>query len=130
MKATRMIVTIFISVCFTFTIAACTNKKALKADTPANTGWLMKMAMDSENYDNFNKLFSEGRKNSISKEEFSKLKKLTTAGTDFKHYELLTFTNGEMFLVRLTPEKVNGEYKIEDVIIVPEEMKKLFNDNK
>lgn len=49
-----------------------------------------------------------------------------TAGTQYTHYELLTFENDEMLLVRLTPEKVNGEYKIEDVVIVTSKMKEIF----
>lgn len=88
----------------------------------------MKLAVDNKDYEGLNKLFSDGRKDTLSRKEFVKMQGLTTAGTDFITYELLTFTNGEMFLVRLTPEKVNGEYKIEDVIIVPDNMKEIFKD--
>ena len=59
---------------------------------------------------------------------FNEMKNLTSAGVGLTHYELLTFENGEMFLVMLTPEKVNGEYKIEDVVIVPNEMKEIFDN--
>jgi len=57
---------------------------------------------------------------------FNEIKNLTTAGSSYANYVLVTFENGEMLLVRLSPEKVNGEYKIEDVIIVPDEMKEMF----
>ena len=42
-------------------------------------------------------------------------------------YETITFDDGEMLLVRITPDKIDGEYKIEDVTIVPEEMRDFFN---
>ena len=130
MKIKKIIVITLILACFTFMVVSCTSKKILKADSSGNAGWLMTLAIQNNNYDRFNELFSEGRENSLSIEEFNKLKSLTTAGTDFKHYELLTFTNGEMFLIRLTPEKVNGEFKIEDVIRVASEMKPLFIGHK
>ena len=57
---------------------------------------------------------------------FNELKKLTTAGTELKHYELLTFTNGKMILIELTQERANGEYRIEDVKEVPDEIKSLL----
>lgn len=126
MKMKVLIVMILIIMCFTFT--SCSKQTVLKPDTPVNTGWLMKLAIHNDDYEKFNKLFSEERKNIISKEKFNDMKKMITNETSFVHYELLTFTNGEMFLIRLTPEKVNGEYKIEDVIIIPNEMKEVFQD--
>lgn len=130
MNVKNKVAIILTTTCLVFSFSGCSNKKILKADTPVNSGMLTKMAIDSENYDRFNELFSKERSGSISKEDFSKLKKLTTEGTDYKNYELLTFSNGQMFLIRLTTEKINGEYKIDDVIIVPDEMKKFFKDSK
>lgn len=105
-------------------------QKTVKPDTPANAGLLMSHAINNGDYERFNALFSEGRKNTISRDKFNEMKNLISAGTGFTHYELLTFKNGEMLLVMLTPEKVNGKYKIEDVVIVPSEMKEIFNSTK
>lgn len=88
----------------------------------------MKLKIDNNDYKGFNNLFSKGRKHSVSIEEFNKMNKLTTARTMYTNYEILTFTKGEMLLVRLTPVKVDGEYKMEDVIIVPEDMKSIFQE--
>lgn len=57
------------------------------------------------------------------------MKKFTTPGADYKNYELITFTNGKMLLINLTPENENGEYKIQDVIEVPDNMKSLFSSD-
>ena len=109
---------------------SCQQQKILTPETPSKASWLMKMRMDYKDYQGFKSLFSEGRKQSVPIEEFNKMSKLTTAKTDFKNYQVLTFENGEMLLVRLSSVKIDGEYKIEDVIIVPENMKSLFNDRK
>lgn len=113
-----------------FVFSSCQSKTLLKPDTPENTVWLFKRAVDDGKYDNLNKLFMDERKNTITIDTFKKLKEISTPGASFKHYQLLTFTNGEMVLIRLSPNKINGEYKIEDVTIVPEEAKKVFMDNK
>lgn len=33
-----------------------------------------------------------------------------------------------MFIAKLSAKKINGEYKVEDVMKVPEEMKKMFQE--
>ena len=119
-KSTLLIGILMICVVFT----SC--QKTMKPDTPQNTAWLMKLAIDNGDYERFNNLFNEGSENITSRDSFDDMKNITTAVTGYTHYELLTFENGEMLLVRFTPEKVNGEYKIEDVIIVPNEMKEIF----
>lgn len=88
----------------------------------------MKVSIDQQDYKRFNQLFSEGRANSVQKNEFEGLKTLTSARTVYTNYELLRFDNGNMLLVRLTPPNEDGEIEIEDVKIVPEEMKSLFAD--
>lgn len=119
-KSTLLIGILMICVVFT----SC--QKTMKPDTPQNTAWLMKLTIDNGDYERFNNLFGEGRKSIISRDSFGDMKNITTAVTEYIHYELLTFENGEMMLVRLAPEKVNGEYKIENVIIVPNDMKEIF----
>lgn len=57
------------------------------------------------------------------------MKKFTTPGADYKNYGLITFSNGKMLLIYFTPEKTDGEYKIQDVIEVPDNMKTLFSNN-
>lgn len=128
MKRRYIAVIVLLILFFAVNLASCSNEKVLKADTPANAGWLMKIAIDRGDYDSFNKLFSDGRKDSVSKKKFAEYKEITTAESYYRHYELITFTNGEMLLVRLTPDKVNGEYKIEDVVRVADDRKKLFSD--
>ncbi|WP_405460877.1 hypothetical protein [Paenibacillus sp. HJGM_3] len=100
----------------------------MKPDSPIHTTHLMKVSIDQQDYKRFTQLFSEGRANSVQKTEFEGFKTLTPARTIFTNYELLRFDNGNMLLVRLTPPNEDGEIEIEDVKIVPEEMKRLFAD--
>lgn len=48
----------------------------VKADTEQNATWLMKLAIGENDYDRFNELFSEGRKNTISEESFDAMGEL------------------------------------------------------
>lgn len=100
----------------------------VKPNSKEHTALLMKLAIEQKDYDSFNSLFLEGRRGSISENEFTKLKEMTTAGADYKSYELVTFENGEMLLVRLTPPNKNKEIEIEDVVMVPSELKEFFSE--
>lgn len=100
--------------------------KPVEPDTPTNAAIALKEAIRSGNYEYFNSLFSEGRKNSLSKDEYLKLQKLLSSDSSLDTYEVITFDNGKMLLVHLTPEKENDNYHIQDIKVVPEEMKALF----
>ena len=108
-------------------LAFVSCQRVVKLDTPANAAWLMKLAVDTGDYQHFQSLFSETRKDAVSEEAFREMGEITTAGMGIAQYSLLTFENGEMMLVRLAPE-TKGEYKIEDVMIVPDDMKALFDE--
>ena len=122
----KNILTVFIIIYLPLLLISCSDQKPLKSDTPVNTAIIMESFLKEGNYKNFSELFIDGRKNAVSEEQFNELKKLTTAGTELKHYELLTFTNGKMILIELTQERANGEYRIEDVKEVPDEIKSLL----
>ncbi len=122
----KNILTVFIIIYLPLLLISCSDQKPLQSDTPVNTAIIMESFLKEGNYKNFSELFIDGRKNAVSEEQFNELKKLTTAGTELKHYELLTFTNGKMILIELTQERANGEYRIEDVKEVPDEMKSLL----
>ncbi|MFD1738720.1 hypothetical protein ACFSCX_19575 [Bacillus salitolerans] len=109
-------------------LMGCNSTKFVQPDSPDNTAWLMKLAIDNDDYETFNSLFSDGRKGSISRRDFKELQDITTAGFNLKRYEVITFENGKMLLVRLTPLNKDNEYEIEDVILVPDEMNNIFSD--
>ena len=126
MKNKSILPAFIMIICLSFIFSSCSNQKPLKPDTPINTGIVTENFIKAGNYEEFKKLFSDTTKNVVSQEQFNELKKLTTDGTNFKHYELLTFSNGKMMLITLTQDKIDGEYKIQDVKEVPEEMRALF----
>jgi len=112
-----------------FSLLGCSNEKAMEPDTSMNAAWLMKLNIDSQNYDSFQSLFFEGSKDNVSRETFEQFGELTTSGTNFRSYELLTFDNGEMLLVEFAPKSEDDEqYKIVNVKEVPDDMKTLFED--
>ncbi|MFD2445662.1 hypothetical protein ACFSO7_17010 [Bacillus sp. CGMCC 1.16607] len=108
-------------------ITGCSNE-TVKPDNPENTARLMKSAIENDDYASFDSLFVDGRKGSISESDFKELKKITTTRAGYTRYQLVTFDNGEMLLVKLSipnPNE-NNEIEIEDVIVVPDDMTELF----
>ena len=111
----------------TFSLISCSKDKNIKPDSPINTSIIIKNYIDDENYEAFNELFSDELKNSVSQEDFKKLKDISTAGSNHSLYNIITFQNGEMLLIKFSSIEPNGEYKVEEVMRVPEEFKSLFN---
>ena len=124
MKKTKLLFSLIII--STLFLISCTKDKALEADSPANTSILVKNYIDAGNYEAFNDLFSDDLKNSVAKEEFKKLKDISTAGSSHSLYDIITFENGEMLLIKLYHIEATDEYKVENVMKVPEEFKALF----
>ena len=124
MKKTKLLFSLIII--STLFLISCTKDKALEADSPANTSILVKNYIDAGNYEAFNDLFSDDLKNSVAKEDFEKLKNISTSGSDYSLYNIITFENGEMLLIQLSTSTIDGEYKIVKVVTVPEELKSLF----
>ncbi|WP_066072782.1 hypothetical protein [Neobacillus soli] len=90
---------------------------------PVDVGLSFKEAVRIENYELAKTLMAEGRKELISEETLKKVNEIMSAGTSFKTYEFLEFDNGEMVLLNLTPD---AKYEIQDVAIVPNDLKSFF----
>ncbi|MGN0028091.1 MAG: hypothetical protein ACI33I_13970 [Clostridium sp.] len=125
-KSTLLFSLIIISSLF---LLSCTKDKSMKPNSPINASIMLKNYIDAENYEGFNDLFSDDLKNSVSKEDFEKLKNISTSGSDHSLYNIITFENGEMLLVKLYQIEATSEYKVENVMKVPEEFKALFDEN-
>ncbi|MFT4416213.1 hypothetical protein ACLM5H_20320 [Fredinandcohnia humi] len=101
----------------------------MEPDTPMNASWLMKLSIDNQDSSAFQSLFYEGAEENVSKSTFQKFGEITTAGTGYRNFELLTFENGEMLLVEFAPKtEAEDWYKIVNVIEVPDNMKTLFEE--
>ena len=86
----------------------------------------MKINMDHLNYDDFRNAYAKGEESWISKEQFYEVKGLLTSGVGHETYQLLKFDNGEMILVEFATMPENGEFKVQGIKIVPDEMKEFF----
>ncbi|MDF2947483.1 MAG: hypothetical protein K0S51_2162 [Bacillales bacterium] len=110
-----------------FTLVGCSNGKIVQPDSTDNAALLMNQSIVNQNYNAFQSLLTESKKESISEETFKRFGEISTSSANFKTYELLTFTNGEMLLLEFEPVMEEGiDYKIVSIKIVPEEMKTLF----
>lgn len=115
-------IVIVLSVCLNIVLGFLFYNETTKKG-PVDVGLSFKEAVRVENYALAKTLMSEGRDEHISDETLKKVNEVMSAGTSFKTYELLEFYNGEMVLINLTPNK---KYEIQDVVIVPEELKSIF----
>ncbi|OQB23384.1 MAG: hypothetical protein BWY11_01989 [Firmicutes bacterium ADurb.Bin182] len=91
--------------------SAC--ETALKPDTPGNAALLMVKAISDGDYARLKEYFCEGREGKVSEGTFQDSRKLITTGASYANYELVTFENGEMLLIMLTPYQINGKYEIQ-----------------
>lgn len=107
-------------------LPGCGGNNWVTPDSPTNTSFLVMQAVRTNDFMSYQSLFREGRKEYASRETFDRLRGMYGGGAEFSHYELVTFAGGEMALVRLTPKNNAGRVEVEDVFIVPEEMRKLF----
>ncbi|MGM0790010.1 MAG: hypothetical protein ACQEUD_07945 [Bacillota bacterium] len=98
--------------------------KELSKPDAGEVGLIFKEAVRTENDQQARTLMAEGRKAKISDELLQQMKVRMSSGTSFNTYELLKFENGEMVLLHLTPD---DRYEIQDVMIVPEEMRGVFD---
>jgi hypothetical protein len=90
---------------------------------PVDVGVSFKEAVRVEHYEVARTLMAEDRVEHISSKTLEKVNEIMSSGTNFKTYQLLEFDNGEMVLLNLTPNK---KYEIQDVVIVPDELKSIF----
>lgn len=121
---------ILINIIMLLNLIGCSGNQGrlMKPDTPVNTALIARNALISGNYSLFNSLFTEGRKNSISEQEFQKIRKGVQSGSaGFTSFQLVTLPNGDGLLIRLSPEKdSSGNYGIEDIKVVPKESMEMF----
>lgn len=109
-------------------LSACSEQQS-RSGTPAMTAIELQNFIKAGNYEGFNKLFTEERQNTISRDQFAAMGSLATEAAAYSHYELIKFANGEMLLVLMTQEKENGKFRVEDVVQVSEAMKELFDNH-
>ena len=105
-------------------IPAC--QKTAKRDTPMLASLAMKTNMELLSYDEFINLNMQGNDTLISEEQFNEIKGIMTDKSSHETYHLLKFDNGEMILVELASQLEDGEFKIQGIKIIPDEMKEFF----
>lgn len=93
---------------------------------------IVKNMLMAKNYEGLREVLTKGSKDRVSSENSDRLAQLYEKGkgsTDFKNYELLTFSDGSMILINLThSEDFEKKIQVQDIKVIPEEMKSFFND--
>lgn len=118
---------IILTICLIVVLSTTACQKSNNYDTPLNAASSIKVDMSLQTYKQFTDTYIRGEESWISKEQFHEVKSLMTAQANHKTYELLTFDNGQMILVEFAPIPEEGEFKIQGIKIVPDEMKDFFN---
>lgn len=106
-------------------ISSNRKQRYIKTDNYNNVVTAVCLSLFADDYDAFSRLSMN--KDKASREEFNKLKNLRTDKSSSSQYAIIKYSNNEMLLIELTPQKINGEYKIENIKVVPNEMKELFD---
>ncbi|MGL4335839.1 MAG: hypothetical protein ACRCST_03020 [Turicibacter sp.] len=115
-------------------LGGCSQGNILKPDSPSHTAILLDHYLEIADYTLFNSLFHEYSQDKITEQDFYQLvlKKKSgndangLRGTGINLYETLSFHNGTLLLVHFVADEVNGEYQIQNVTVVPNEMHSLF----
>ena len=117
----KSIIAIILLICILL-LAACQKTN----NTPLLASMSMKASMEHLNYEEFKDAYAQGEESWISEGQFLEVKSLLTPGSSHKTYELVKFDNGEMILVEFATTPQNGEYKVQGIKIIPDEMKDFF----
>jgi len=120
MKKKRIISIIFLIIILSTTACQKTN------NTPLYASMSMQVDMEHLNYEEFTDAYAIGEESWISEEQFNEVKGLMTSQAGHETYELLKFDNGEMILVEFATIPEKGEYIIQGIKIIPEEIKEFF----
>ena len=117
----KSIIAIILLICILL-FAACQKTN----NTPLLSSMSMKASMEHLNYKEFKDAYAQGEESWISEEQFTEVKSLLTSNSSHKTYELVKFDNGEMILVEFATTPQNGEYKVQGIKIIPDDMKDFF----
>jgi hypothetical protein len=90
---------------------------------PVEVGIQFKEAARTNNIKINSPYIADGREHQLSEQVLNQVYQRMSSATSFQTYELLKFSNGEMVLLNLT-----SDHKIQEVVLVPEESRKLFKD--
>lgn len=121
MDGIKKIIQVFIFSLMIALLVSCSKSQAL----PNATAISLKQSLNFDNFAKFQTLFSEGKRSTATKELFEKLKEINSAGAEYKSYTVIALDNGEILLVKLTP---NEEKAVQSITVIPQEYKVLFTE--
>lgn len=117
---------ICVIVALTLVIGCSNNNESQNPYSPENTVQLLTESLKSGEYDLFEDIISKNGKEEIGKEDFEELKGIYEEPYRLENFEVITFANGEVLLVLLSPKDENNKVLIRKIIHVPEEYKQIF----
>lgn len=109
---------------------SCQADQKPKMNTPGSVAGLMTQALKANDFAAFQSLLTEQARLQIDSNQFGTLQKMNTDKALYGNYALVRLENGRLLMIYLTAPDQDGNYKIQDVKIVPAEMNSLFNHAK
>lgn len=104
---------------------SCSSTDANNNLTQSRLDFLL--ALENGNYDEFNENLSS-EKGILTKEEFLAIKSKTSDSSHVREFQMLQFNNGEIILLEFIKDDTTNNYKIQKVIRVPDDAKKMFQE--
>ena len=119
----RCILTIlFVSILLLFT--SCSRNTTSINATQARLALLL--SLQNGDYKLMNDQLSE--QGTITEEEFEALREKASDSNTVRKFQLLSFDNGEAFLLEFTQSPNTGEYKIKNITVLSDDLKNFFEE--
>ena len=119
----RILAIFFASILLLFT--SCSSNSTPTSATQARLELLLLLQNGDYKLMNDQLLSEQG---TITEEEFEELRTNASNSNTVREFQLLSFDNGEVFLLEFTKSPHTDEYKIKNITVLSEDSKILFED--
>jgi hypothetical protein len=125
-----LVLVLMAAVVIVYYTRSCQSEQKPKMNTPGSVAGLMTQALKANDFAAFQSLLTEQARLQIDSNQFGALQKMNTDKALYGNYALVRLENGRLLMIYLTAPDQDGNYKIQDVKIVPADMNSLFNHAK
>jgi len=125
MNFTRLIFILFLLIL----TVGCTHEETVTPNSPENLSYLASLSINNQNFEELKSYFTDSRKETLTNEYFENLIGLNSHGVELRTYSFLKLIDqNQIVLLDIVKSPENNNYEIQNIIKVPNEYEKLFND--